>query len=121
MPSEPGQDEMVRLLDSAYDSSRMPTHAGAEFLAEVHARAFSWWLIRLVLAAALALVVGGGVAGYLAAKRPDSPPRESPALHDPGPGGGAAWLGARDGIGLPEERVPPVVGGGRGLWATSGI
>lgn len=86
MPSKPTQDEVVRLLDGAYDSSRMPTHAGAEFLAEAHARAVTIWLIRLGVVVGIALAVGLAVVGYQLATAAPALPEALPTKDDPGAG-----------------------------------
>ncbi len=94
MPSKPTQDELVRLLDGAYDSSRMPTHAGAEFLAEAHARAVSIWLIRFAVVVGLAIAVGLGVVAYKLVREPPNRPSEPKELLDRGSdkGPGAAGV-----------------------------
>lgn len=84
MPSKPEQDEVVRLLDASYDSSRTGVHEGAEFFAEVHARAVSMWVIRIAVAVGVALAVGAGALGYLAITRPVPASDESLMLQDPG-------------------------------------
>ena len=86
MPSKPTQAEVVRLLDGAYDSSRMPMHAGAEFLAEAHARAVTVWLIRLAVVVGIALAVGLAVVGYQLATAAPALPDARPARDDPGAG-----------------------------------
>ncbi len=86
MPSKPTQDEVGRLLDGAYDSSRMPTHAGVEFLAEAHARAVTLWLIRLAVVVGIAAAVGLAVVGYKLATASPALPDALPAHDDPGAG-----------------------------------
>jgi len=101
MPSKPTQDEVVRLFDGAYDSSRMPTHAGAEFLAEAHSRAVTLWLIRLAVVVGLAAAVGLAVVGYKLATTPPALPDALPAQDDPGAGPNRGAMGhdrATDGI-----------------------
>lgn len=85
MPSKPEHDEVVRLLDSAYETSRLPAHTGAEFLAEVHARALSVWLVRLAVALGLAIALAAGTVAYLAVTRVPEPSRQTAPLDDPGP------------------------------------
>lgn len=95
MSGKPTQDEVVRLLDGAYDSSRMPTYGGEEFLAEVEARALSGWLIRGAVAAGIVILIVLGVIGYRLATSPPALPDESPMLEDPESVQSPARLGDR--------------------------
>lgn len=95
MPSKPTQDEVVRLLDGAYDSSRMPTYGGEEFLAEVQAKALSGWLIRGMVVVGVVILIALGVIGYKLATSPPALPDESPALEDPGSRQAPTRLGDR--------------------------
>ncbi len=95
MSGKPTQDEIVRQLDSAYDSSRMPTYGGAEFLAEVKARALSGWLFRGMVVVGVILLVLLGVIGYRIATSPPAMPDESPAIEDLGSGQTPTRLGDR--------------------------
>ena len=90
MSGKPTQDEMVRLLDGAYDSLRLPTYSGEEFLAQVQARALSGWLIRGAVILGAALLIALAVIGYKMATTLPAHPDESPALLDSGAGAGVA-------------------------------
>lgn len=84
MSTKPTQDEVVRLLDGAYDSSRMPAYGGAEFMAEVRAHAVSAWLVRGAILVGAAIMIAVAVIGYRHATRPQAMPDETPALDDSG-------------------------------------
>lgn len=85
MPHRPSEDEIVRQLDGAFDPGRLPAATGAEFLAEVHARAVSAWVLRAGIVAAVVLAVLVGMLVYRIVTAP--PARGSdPALEDPGSG-----------------------------------
>lgn len=95
MPNRPSEDGVVRQLDGAFDPGRLPTPAGAEFLAEVHARAVSAWVLRVGLVAAVVLAVIVGMLVYRIVTAP--PARGSdPALEDPGSGRSAEAPLGRD-------------------------
>lgn len=106
MPSKPEHDEVVRLLDSAYETSRLPAHTGAEFLAEVHARALSVWLVRLAVALGLAIALAAGTVAYLAVTRVPGTPRQTAPLDDPGPASAPLGLNNRNRL-FNELSAPP--------------
>lgn len=92
MPDKPTQDEVLRQLECAYESGRLPEYAGEEFLAAAKAKATSVLLIRVgVVLGILAL----GAAGYFLYSAAMTPGDPKPAYIEDDPHGDPTVLRLR--------------------------